>query len=72
MERLLIEFRCLAPGEAEPRPGKEPCLGRYSVLFDLRKEKLPSALVWSREGRALSGTNRQRKEEEKRRSLQRR
>lgn len=60
MERLLIEFRCLAPGEGEPRPGREPCLGRYSVLLDLRKGKLPSAPVWNREGRALSRTSRHR------------
>lgn len=58
----MIEFRCLAAGEAEPRPGREPCLGKYSVLLDLRRGELPSALVWNREGRASS-----REEEEKRR-----
>lgn len=59
MERLLIEFRCLAAGEAEPRPGREPCLGRYSVLLDLRREKPPSALVWNREDKALIEPNKE-------------
>lgn len=53
MERLLIEFRCLAIGEAEPRPGREPCLGRYSVLLALRRGEPPSALVCCREGKEL-------------------
>lgn len=45
MERLWTGLRCLALGEAEPYPGRELCRGRYSVLFDLRRGKPPSALV---------------------------
>lgn len=47
MERLWTGLRCLALGEAEPYPGRELCRGRYSVLFDLRRGKPPSALVWA-------------------------
>lgn len=72
MERLLTKFRCLAPGEAEPRPGREPCLGRYSVLLALRKGEPPSALVCIREGGNSSRTNNQREEEKKGWSLRRR
>lgn len=45
MERLLTKLRCLAPGEADPCPGRELCLGRHSVLLDLRRRNPPSALV---------------------------
>ncbi len=45
MERLWTGLRCFALGEAEPYPGRDECLDRYSVLFDLRREKPTSALV---------------------------
>lgn len=66
-----MELRCLATGEAEPRPGNEPCLGRYSVLLDLRRGEVPSALVCDREERSFCVTNRQKEEDIKRRRLQR-
>jgi len=46
MDRLWTGFRCLVLGEAETYPGRELCLGKYSVLFDLRRGKPLSSLVW--------------------------
>lgn len=42
---VLVLVEAEAEAEAEPYPGRELCLGRYSVLFDLRRGKPPSALV---------------------------
>lgn len=40
MERLWTGLRCLVLGEEDPYAGRELCLGRYSVLVDLRRGSL--------------------------------